>query len=228
MFAVVNLLGGSFGDFSSVAKEDIGEEIKVDRQKLATYEMARANAVKAGQKTTRWDEKITDVRAEITAMEAVRSGNLSKSAVQVSDDSPAWLRAGPARRQDPDLVAYKLQDNASKYSWLIIPLSVPFVWLLFPFSRRFKSLRPHRFRHLFAVLHEPASDCGRSVPVGRSDCDRGAAVADPAVSHLPPAQRSLRPGCGGALWRTVLLTLFALIVISLFWVLVVGASGTFD
>ena len=25
-----------------------------------------------------------------------------------------------------------MQSNAYKYSWLLIPLSVPFVWLLFP------------------------------------------------------------------------------------------------
>ena len=27
--------------------------------------------------------------------------------------------------------------HAYKYSWLLIPISVPFVWLLFPFNRRF-------------------------------------------------------------------------------------------
>ena len=32
----------------------------------------------------------------------------------------------------------KVQDAASKYSWLLIPMSVPFMWLLFPFSRRFR------------------------------------------------------------------------------------------
>ena len=33
----------------------------------------------------------------------------------------------------------KVQDAASKYSWLLIPLSVPFMWLLFPFRRRFNT-----------------------------------------------------------------------------------------
>jgi hypothetical protein len=40
-------------------------------------------------------------------------------------------------RENPDLVLYKVQMHAYKYSWLLIPISVPFVWLLFPFSRRF-------------------------------------------------------------------------------------------
>ena len=33
----------------------------------------------------------------------------------------------------------KVQDAASKYSWLLIPLSVPFMWLLFPFRRRYNT-----------------------------------------------------------------------------------------
>ena len=32
---------------------------------------------------------------------------------------------------------YKLQSNAYKYAWALIPLSAPFLWLLYPFSRRF-------------------------------------------------------------------------------------------
>lgn len=40
-------------------------------------------------------------------------------------------------RANPQLAVYKAQTNAYKYSWMLIPLSVPFVWLLFPFSRRF-------------------------------------------------------------------------------------------
>ena len=34
---------------------------------------------------------------------------------------------------------YKLQANSYKFSWLLIPLSLPFVWLLFAWKRRFKA-----------------------------------------------------------------------------------------
>ena len=40
--------------------------------------------------------------------------------------------------KNPELLFYKLKTNAYKFSWALIPISVPFVWLLFPFSRRFK------------------------------------------------------------------------------------------
>ena len=43
-----------------------------------------------------------------------------------------------ANAKNPELVFYKLKTNAYKFSWALIPISVPFVWLLFPFSRRFR------------------------------------------------------------------------------------------
>ena len=33
----------------------------------------------------------------------------------------------------------KIQEAASRYSWLLIPISVPFMWLLFPFRRRYNT-----------------------------------------------------------------------------------------
>jgi hypothetical protein len=42
-------------------------------------------------------------------------------------------RAGAESRQSS---CY--QSNAYKFSWLLIPISVPFVWLLFPLRRRYK------------------------------------------------------------------------------------------
>ncbi len=39
--------------------------------------------------------------------------------------------------ENPNLILYKLQSNAYKFAWALIPLSLPFMWSLFPFSRRF-------------------------------------------------------------------------------------------
>lgn len=40
-------------------------------------------------------------------------------------------------RENPGLMAYKLQANSYKFSWLLIPLSIPFVWLIFAWRRKF-------------------------------------------------------------------------------------------
>jgi len=56
-----------------------------------------------------------------------------------SDEVGAWLKGAlDAAQANPGLLLYKLQTNAYKLSWLLIPLSLPFMWLMFPFSRRFK------------------------------------------------------------------------------------------
>ena len=47
-------------------------------------------------------------------------------------------KAISAAAKDPEFAYYKLKANAYKFSWLLIVISLPFLWLLFPFSRRFK------------------------------------------------------------------------------------------
>ena len=42
-------------------------------------------------------------------------------------------------RTNPGLMLYKLQANAYKFSWLLIPISIPFVWILFAWKRRFRA-----------------------------------------------------------------------------------------
>ena len=42
-------------------------------------------------------------------------------------------------REQPELMLYKLQANGYKFSWLLIPLSIPFVWLTFLWRRRFRA-----------------------------------------------------------------------------------------
>ena len=42
-------------------------------------------------------------------------------------------------QQNPSLMLYKLQSNGYKFSWLLIPLSVPFLWLMFAWRRQFKA-----------------------------------------------------------------------------------------
>jgi type IV secretory pathway TraG/TraD family ATPase VirD4 len=43
-----------------------------------------------------------------------------------------------AALENPALLAYKLQTNAYKFSWGLIPLSLPFLWLMFAWRREFK------------------------------------------------------------------------------------------
>lgn len=49
---------------------------------------------------------------------------------------------------NPGLLFYKLQANAYKFAWALIPLSMPFLWLLYPFSGRF-----HLYDHFVFITY---------------------------------------------------------------------------
>jgi len=229
MFAAVGLAGG-VGRVPAQAQRDLAAEIRVDREKVAALEAARAASVKAGAPTRKIDAKLADMKTELSTVERVKGSGVAPGLVHVdeNDQIPSWLRSSIGKAQkNPELLVYKLQDNASKYSWLLIPLSVPFVWLLFPFSRRFRL-----YDHTVFVTY---SLCFMSLLVvaGVLFQSVGLTVIAGLLWLIPPFHiyRQLKGTYAltrrGALWRTILLTIFALIVISLFALLVVGV-GTID
>ena len=123
---------------------------------------------------------------------------------------------------NPQLAIYKLQTNAYKYSWMLIPLSVPFVWLLFPFSRRF-GLYDHTVFVTYSIAFMIALVALASL-LGFFDAGGiGIVLLLYAPLHL---YRQLRGtydlGRGAAIWRMLVLSLFAWVAIGLFAAVVVA------
>lgn len=58
------------------------------------------------------------------------------------ESTNVFSRAIEQLRKDPELVLYKMKSNGYKWSWLLVPLSIPFMWLLFFWRREF-SLYDH-------------------------------------------------------------------------------------
>jgi hypothetical protein len=137
----------------------------------------------------------------------------------------AWLDAIIAKvRENPALTAYKVEMHAYKYSWLLIPISVPFVWLLFPFNRRFPV-----YDHTVFVTYS-LSFMTLLVVVVRVLDSLGLEIADALMFVVPPLHmfRQLRGtyGCSraGALARTVALMVFAGIALAIFVGVIVAES----
>lgn len=60
--------------------------------------------------------------------------------MKIEGSDVGWINEAVGKwRKNPGLMLYKLQTNFYKFSWLLIPLSIPFVWLLFAWKRRFKA-----------------------------------------------------------------------------------------
>ena len=225
MFAVVSLLG-DFGQIPAEAKKDLAAELKTDRAKLTVLQAHRRGAT--GKVAARLDGKISELQHEIKVEEGVQRGEISPSTLDIDPSglAPSLSDAVKQARDNPELVAYKLKTNAYKFSWLIIPLSVPFVWLLFPFSRRFRI-----YDHTVFVTY---SLCFMMLLVVAGVIFQAIGVASIAglLWLIPPFHmyRQLKGAyalsTGGAIWRASLLTIFSILVVSLFAALLVGV-GTF-
>lgn len=62
------------------------------------------------------------------------------SSIRTETTGVAFIDSAVSKwRNNPSLMLYKMQANAYKFSWLLIPISIPFVWLLFFWKRRFKA-----------------------------------------------------------------------------------------
>ena len=221
MYAAVSLLGSM--TLPEEAKAGIQNELRVNQAKLTELEKQRTAAERSGNPTAAINNKIGDLKDEIRAMEAVREGKL-----EVGGNLSGWIGSGiSSAAKNPELVAYKLKTNAYKFSWLIIPLSVPFVWFLFPFSRRFRL-----YDHTVFVTY---SLCFMSLLVVAGLLFGAVGMAGMAglLWLIPPFHmyRQLKGtyelSMAGALWRTGLLTIFAFIVMGFFSATLVG-MGTFE
>lgn len=151
LFAVVaNLPGWHFSDgifkpgagsALNSARENLAEERKLTEAKLSerSQKLAkeRASQEPDADRIKSLEESIRKSKASLadTAIaEKALSGN-----VAVDLDSKAgenWFEAKIRHARDnPALLLYKVKMSAYKFSWALIPISLPFIWLLFPFRR---------------------------------------------------------------------------------------------
>jgi hypothetical protein len=195
----------------------------------------------------------TNIQEQITALEKERAG-LAKddprrdaidSEIKIirkmtNSDTPdigsdatitgiAFLDDGIIKKwqQNPSLMLYKLQANGYKFSWLLIPLSIPFVWLMFAWRRQFKA-----YDHAVFVTYSLAfmsllfitMSIISTIPGGGGWAALLFAIGAPL--HL---YKQLRYSYGltrfSALWRFCLLIVCSQVVLALFLqtLLVLGA-----
>jgi len=217
MFAALNFTGTlSSGqnkvNFQSQLKTDIADS----QAAIAKLQAQRAAAVAAGQDVAPIDRKIARQQEDITTSQNVLNGRAFASA-KGADEAPRWIRPFIKRAQDdPQLASARVQDAASKYSWLLIPLSVPFMWLLFPFRRRYNT-----YDHMVFVTYS-LSFMMMLVVLGSLLIEVGASSLASLLFFVPPFHmyRQLRGayelGKWSAIFRTMALVTFAFVAAGLF------------
>ena len=149
MVAAFGVFGGPFinpgeGVALAGARTDAARDLAKLEDKIAKLE-AEKKALKArGQSTAAVNEKLGDLASEEAGLRLITKGVLRPAvANKPIDVKGAGLKTGvPGVDQiidhaaaNPELTAYKLQSSAYKFSWALIPISLPFIWLLFIFKR---------------------------------------------------------------------------------------------
>jgi hypothetical protein len=135
MFAVLNFTGALDSGSESI-KTEMKADIAEEQAALAKLEAKSKEAgipkealAELNRKIAKRKESIADDQRVVTGVK-VDPGDL--------DETPGWVRPlVKSAQENPELVSLKIQEAASKYSWLLIPISVPFLWLLFPLRRRY-------------------------------------------------------------------------------------------
>lgn len=236
MFATFSLVGGPFGLSDSApnqeARQDLNREVRQSEARIHALEGERRAAVAAGQPTAAIDARLADLRQEqvgLTAAEhfvgttapAPGRNTLNLDGVRADTGWPWFDRAINEAARNPSLLAYKLQTDAYKFSWVLIPISVPFVWLMFAWRRRYK-LYDHAVFVTYSIAFMTLLVVTLSLiraAIGTSALSGVALTFGPPVHMFRQLTGAYQLRWFSALWRTVALLVFAMVAASLFFVL---------
>jgi len=145
MFASIHTFDGDIGTPAAISPARRQEQLAELDAQLAK---ARADLEKA-QAEHRTDGvpdgNLIAARAVLSSLTTARA-NLEEGGSGIPEFKiQSKLGLGPMlehgikkAKENPGLALYKLQSSAYKYSWALIPISVPFVALLFLWRRRFQ------------------------------------------------------------------------------------------
>ena len=152
MVAVFSLVGGPLGSVNSgkqavamaQGRTQAANELVVVEKKIAALAAQKKAAQAKGQPVGEINEQLGDLMSDQAELRLITKG-LMKPDIENQDlaiDEEKLKTGVPGVDQvlrhaaaNPELTAYKLQTAAYKFSWALIPISLPFIWLLFAFKR---------------------------------------------------------------------------------------------
>jgi hypothetical protein len=218
---------------AAAAKVGPASERKAAEAQLSKLQAERAKLIAAHESVSDTDSDIADAKTELKEISVENElesnewnfgSDRSGKAFAADTGWKALDDAVAQANKNPTLMLYKIKSSAYKFSWALIPISVPFLWLLF-FWRRDLPLYDHTvfvtyslcFMTLWAVILALLSLIG--LPSGLIV----AAACGAPVFHLYRQMKgAYLLGPRGAIVRTsILLSLIMLLIIPLFVALLV-------
>jgi hypothetical protein len=143
----------------------------------------------------------------------------------VHSDVPEIDAAIKHSLNNPELALYKLKNTTYKYSFMLVPISLPFLWLMF-FWRRGINMFDHAVFVLYSLCFMSLLFDGVMLTgmAGWGVLAALLAVFVPPVHIFVHLRGTYGLGIFSALWRTMALTVVASIVLMLFLIMVLVLS----
>jgi hypothetical protein len=155
------------------ARKDLTKEVEDARQLVAkrTQELAQATTPEdketAAEELTEAQEELQGVEIALAALNSVpkvdASGqppsraeassaatNAALTKLNVKSSSPRIEAAVRHAIENPELTLYKLKTSAYKFAFMLVPISLPFLWLMF-FWRKGVKLYDHAIFTLYSL-----------------------------------------------------------------------------
>lgn len=226
-----------FTTINSMNAGDLGKSATTSIEQAEAQQKAELSALQAKLRTetdaddiARLKRKIEVAQSSLDGLATLRSSNVNINMIQPDTDIeglekvPFVHEAVKVWKENPKLALYKVQTYSYKLSWALIPISVPFLWLLFPFSRRF-GLYDHTvfvtyslcFMTLLAIVAMLGAKLG--VP------SLGLLGLVPPFHMLVQLRGTYGLSWFGAWLRTWFLSMFALTALILFAMLILVEAG---
>ncbi len=154
--------------------KQINSELNVSladqRESMKESESLLASLAADAPQRAATEEKIAKDKAEIATMEKILANTKNDQINMLSplaDNSPESVRRNLERNvpflaqpviingvshalQNPDLVLYKFKNTLSKLAFLLVPISLPFLWLMFALRRQ-HSMFEHAVFSLYSL-----------------------------------------------------------------------------
>lgn len=221
MFAVFAFTGGSTMGVDPALQAEISEDIAGDLRGPRPIPGSDPARPSAGDRNYTVDAS-GDIFQQVE--DAYRRGDINVNTSWAGLDKKI-----KEKLENPELAFYKIQNAAYKFAFLLVPISLPFLWLLF-FWKRGVTLFDHTVYILYSLTFVSLLFIALSL----------LAYIPGALSLLTPwwlfaipvhAYFQMKGGYGlgwlSALWRTPVLMVFAFfgLLIFLIAIIVVGVTG---
>ncbi|MBY0572739.1 MAG: DUF3667 domain-containing protein [Undibacterium sp.] len=158
-----------------------------------------------------------------------RDSNHTERAIENWIESSGWKKRLEHADKNRELIAYKMQKNASGLAFLLMPISLPFLWLLFSFRRRYRQ-QYKMFDHAIFSLYSLSFMSGLITLMSILAYYDWTKTAGLLFAFVPPLHmyKQLRGAYQlsrfSALWRTVALLFIAALSLLLYAIIVMSMS----